>query len=229
MRKNVVIVHYNTPKLTALTIRSLNKVTDDCNIYVFDNSDKEPFTCCLPNVTIIDNTRGQVVDFDEMLAQHPDRMETRSNHGSAKHCKSVDCCLDMFNEGFLLVDSDVLVMRDVSSFFNDKYAWVGGVHCNTHRFGVEVLRVIPYLCYINVGMLREHGIRYYNPEKMWFLNNRKPDMFYDTGAWLYEVCEKKRLPHKTVVLSDYALHFRHGSWKEKDAEAWLNDNKKLWI
>ena len=41
---NICIVHYNTPLLTEYLIKSINKFTPNSKIYIFDNSDKEPFT-----------------------------------------------------------------------------------------------------------------------------------------------------------------------------------------
>lgn len=228
MSKNVVIVHYNTPELTEAAIRSLNKVTEGCKVYVFDNSEVRPFKARIHNVEVIDNTHGQLVNFDEMLAGFPDKVQNRSNWGSAKHCKSVDYCFDLFPKGFVLMDSDVLIQRDIWQLFDAGCAWVGGIHTNTLRFGLEIMRVIPYLCWLNVPMLKKSGIRYFNPEKMWFLSSMTPNMYYDTGAWLYEETMKKNLPHRCVVISDYAVHFRHGSWREKDEHNWLEENKKLW-
>lgn len=225
---NILIIHYNTPELTEATIRSLNRVTEDCRVCVFDNSDERPFTAAFPNVSIVNNTRGQEIDFEKALAAFPDKVANRSNWGSAKHCMSVDHCFGLFPDGFLLVDSDVLLKKDVSPLADNRFGWVGNIHTNTRRFGVEVLRIIPYLCYLNVPLLQRHGISYYNPKKMWFLSQRVPDMYYDTGAWLYEECCRKDIGGRTVNLDEYALHFRHGSWREKDAQAWLNENKDLW-
>lgn len=229
MSKKVVIVHFNTPELTEATICSLNKMTDGCKVYVFDNSDIKPFKSCFSNVEVIDNTHGQVVDFERFLNGFPSKVENRSNWGSAKHCKSVDCCMDLIGDDFLLMDSDVLIKKDVRHFFDKKFSWVGGVHTNTRRFGLEILRVIPFLCYLNVPFLKQNGVRYFNPDKMWFLTDREPDMYYDTGAWLFEETNRKKLPYSIIDINEFALHFRHGSWREKDEHNWLRENKELWM
>lgn len=223
----VLMIHYNTPELAEAAIRSLHRVTK-CSVVVFDNSDEHPFTATMDDVEVIDNTHNQVVDFNKMLEAFPDKVWNRSKWGSAKHCRSVDACFDIIPDGFVLMDSDVLVKKDISLLHDDYYAWVGGVHTNTRKYGHTILRVIPWLCYINVPMLKLYGIRYYNPQKMWFLSKREPDMYYDTGAWMYERTMQERLRKKVIVPEDYAVHFRHGSWKEKDAIQWLKENESLW-
>ena len=77
MDKNIVIVHYNTPKLTECLVKSINKFVEGAKIFIFDNSNKSPFTAKFDNVTIYDNTNGQIIDFDEWLKKYPNR--NRSN------------------------------------------------------------------------------------------------------------------------------------------------------
>ena len=65
---NILIVHYNTPFLTKCLVKSINKFTPGANIYIFDNSNVAPFdSSFLDNVTILDNTRGQYIDFDRCI------------------------------------------------------------------------------------------------------------------------------------------------------------------
>ena len=59
MKKNVVIINYNTSELTECCIRSINRHVDDCIIYVFDNSDKEPFINTFDNVTVNFQTKAE--------------------------------------------------------------------------------------------------------------------------------------------------------------------------
>ena len=87
MRRDIAIVHYNTPELTRAAILSVRKHTPGCTFTVFDNSDKRPFEP-MDGVRVIDNTGGQVIDFDAMLARYPDKRDTANEHGSAKHIAS---------------------------------------------------------------------------------------------------------------------------------------------
>jgi hypothetical protein len=62
----VAIVSYNTPELIAAAIMSLRKHGgQDWRVVVFDNSDERPFTCKMKNVEVVDNTKGQIIDFDK--------------------------------------------------------------------------------------------------------------------------------------------------------------------
>ena len=68
MKKNVAIIHFNTPELTEAAILSIRKHGgEDYEVTVFDNSDARPFTKKMAGVTVIDNTLGQVIDLDAEL------------------------------------------------------------------------------------------------------------------------------------------------------------------
>ena len=43
MKKNILIIHYNTPYLTECLVRSINLFVKDAIIYIFDNSNEKPF------------------------------------------------------------------------------------------------------------------------------------------------------------------------------------------
>ena len=223
---DVAIVHYNTPELTEAAIRSLNKHTVGCRVTVFDNSDERPFPHTFENVTIIDNTKGQVIDFDEMLSHYPDKQDddrNKSNFGSAKHCKSVDVLMDYLPNGFILMDSDVLVTRDITKFV-----------CNDAVSGMEhtkdgVTYLMPFICYLNVPVLKANGVSYFNGDKMWALSNVFPNNRYDTGAWVYEDVRNKQLSCKYIDIWQHVIHLGHGSWRGKKTEKWLEENKELYI
>lgn len=75
----ILTVHYNTQEATDAMIRSVNKHVHDCTIHVFDNSDTRPFVNTFDNVEVIDNTQGQIIDFDYWLQRYPDRQPRISN------------------------------------------------------------------------------------------------------------------------------------------------------
>ena len=228
-RKTVVVINFNTQKLTEAAIRSLNKHTPDCDVFVFDNSTKEPFVNTFDNVSVIDNTKGQYIDFESILAEYPDKYPTpENNYGSAKHCMTVDFCFDMFPDGFLLMDSDVLIKKDITSLFDASCAWVGKMELHHNRWNYLLPRVLPYICYFNVPLLSKYGIRYFNGEKMWALSHRHPDMWYDTGCWFYEACNEKSLPVYHTEINNYILHLKHGSWNATKSDEWLVKHKDLW-
>ncbi len=228
----VLIIHYNTPEMTAAAIRSLWKHTPGARVTVFDNSDRLPFQsdgiAGRGTLTVIDNTRGQVTDWEKWLSQFPRKKDTTANNwASAKHCYSVELCLDRFPDGFVLMDSDVLVKQDISDIVDRGKAFTGEESVPVKRFPVP--RVLPMLCWVNTPMLREKGIRYFNAEKMWKLTMKSPDCYYDTGAWLLEAVRAAGLPYGKIVLDDYILHLGSGSWsRRKNPSKWLEEHRELW-
>ena len=224
----ILTVHFNTPDLMDAMIRSVRKHTD-CRITVFDNSDKSPYVGSHGNVSVIDNTKGQVIDFCEWLEQFPFRKPGRSNYGSPKHCKTIDLCFDLFPDGFILMDSDILLKRNIDHLWDEGKAWVGEPFLDTPK-GNKVMRLLPFMCYINVPMVKRVGVRYFNADWMWHLYPRNPNRWYDTGAWFYKACMERGLPFTTIDLSDYIEHYFHGSHPEynQTREEWLKKHEKLW-
>ena len=229
---DILTVHYNTPEMMECMIRSLNRHTV-CTIHVFDNSDEDPFVNTFPNVDVIDNTRGQIIDYDAFLGRYPDKRSTpRSNFGSVKHTLAVDKCFDLLPGGFILMDSDVLVKGDISAFWDESKAWVGEPRVETHQDQkrTKVRRLIPFLCYLNVPMLVAQGVRYFNEDWMWFLKRAYPNELYDTGAWLLKDCTEKGLPYKEIGIEPYIEHYGHGShaFRNESLVDWIIEHNNLW-
>ena len=128
------------------------------------------------------------------------------------------------------MDSDVLVKKDFTWIWNEDYIWVGEIK-NDGPKDVYVDRLLPFLCYINVPMCKANNVRYFNGEWMWNLTEKKPNTFYDTGAWFLCDTLEKGLPHKDFIVSDYVEHFSHGSHEmlNVDYYDWLMENKHLWL
>jgi hypothetical protein len=214
----------------------------DAVIHIFDNSDKDPFVAKFDNVSIIDNTKGQIINFDEWLKNYPDKENTsakRNHFGSAKHAYSVQKCIDLFDEGFVLLDSDVLLKKDISSFFDDKYIFVGATEFWKARTGKAAYakeRAIPYACFINVRKCKEHGIKYFDDKRIYGLSQNGDN--YDTGASFFEEIKRSKLSYKKSNISEYIIHYKAGSWVNEarefdgynrvDVDVWVNQNKKYW-
>ena len=242
MNKNIVIIHYNTPHLTECLVNSINLFVKDAIIYIFDNSDKQPFTAKFDNVTIIDNTKGQIINFDEWLENYPERLKTsagRNGYGSAKHAYSVQKCMEIINENFVLLDSDILLKKDISDFFNDKYIFIGSTETWKARTGTAKSpkeRAIPYICFINVNKCNSLGIRYLDDKRIYGLTQNGDN--YDTGASFLEDIKKEKLIWKRITLQNFIVHYKAGSWVEEakahdnykpiSFDSWLERNKKLW-
>lgn len=229
---NVCIVNYNTSELTTAAILSLNRCTPGCHVIVIDNSDEKKFSMggvpLLCNVEVIDNTEGQIINFDKWLEGFPDKHpKTYNNWASAKHCYTVHWLCQKRRNPFILMDSDVLVKRDISALWNTDMVYSGQRAPHHSRFG-DVDRVLPFLCFLNVPEMKKRGITYYNPKKMFALTAEYPGIAYDTGSWFLEACEQREVPHMEVNLDEYILHLGHGSWRGGGAKDFLKQNARLW-
>ena len=238
MNKNVCIVHFNTPVLTAHLVKSINKHTPGTNIYIFDNSDKRPFINSFNNVTVFDNTKGQIIDFDKWLKKYPERTKSggkANNWGSAKHAYSVEKCMELIKEPFVLLDSDVLIKQDFTPLYDEIVCYKGEV---IYQPNSKVKRVLPFICFINTPLCREKGVHYFDENYMHGLRVGAIGDRYDTGAALYLLTEKKKAPHREIKVADYVVHYGNGSWvdaaekmrkpKHIPAMDWLNKYKDFW-
>lgn len=225
MRKDVVIVNYNTPELAEAAVRSVWKHTPDCRVTVFDNSDKREFEP-MDGVTLVDNTRGQAVDFAAMLARYPNKIPTACNWGSEKHIASVDYMFDVLPDGFVLMDSDALLKRDIAELFDPSFAWIGSIE-HKPRFWFQGVRAFPMLLWINVPMLREHGIRFFSEGMVYKMSHRGVP-YYDTGGSLYMDCNRAKLPYKEININDYIEHLGGASCYPTDWQRWLDQHKNLY-
>lgn len=229
MEKIIAIVHYNTPRLTECLVMSINKFVEDAKIYIFDNSDKYPFSKHFENVTILDNTKGQIVNFDEWLKKYPNRNKSQT-FSSAKHCYSVEKCMDIINKPFVLMDSDILIKRNIDDLFNTDYMWIAETaNQNVSNFR-HIHRVLPYICFINTNMCKENNIHFFNENLMLGLVAGWKDKQYDTGASFLH--DTQNFPHKKIKVSSYAEHFGSASWpgfkSQKTVDGWINKHKNLW-
>ena len=225
------IVHYNTPEMTTAAIRSLWKHHPGCRVVVFDSSDRKPFGLdgfdgFNGQIEIIDNTQGQIIDFPRWLDTFPDKTHNNNGYASAKHAYSIQWLIDHIDEPFLLMDSDVLIRRPLTSICNSIYAAVGEVAVNPKLN--DAPRLLPILCYINTHRILDAGVRYFNADYMWALTSLSPNNRYDTGAWFLRDLQEHSQPYIGIRIEPYALHFGHGSWKEKDGEAWIKEHQDLW-
>ncbi len=218
---NVATVHYNTPELTTAWAKSIKKWMPDAKITVFDNSNRRPFPD-MDGVTVIDNRRQQVVDFDSFLEQYPKRDQSLSQCGSVKHTMSVDMLWEYLPDGFILFDSDTLLERDISDWCDPEVAWVGEIQAAMILGGNPFRqRLLPFCCWINVPLCKAAGIRYFDPQRTWRL---VPSMLYDTGASFFLDCRRAGLKGREVSLRGNIVHFKGGTWEAKEPSQWLREN-----
>lgn len=235
--KNVLIVNFNTQKLTDGCIRSVNKHTPGCHIFVFDNSDKEPFVNTFDNVEVIDNTKGWIINFEKWLEGYPKRTKSAgkaNNWASAKHAYTIEKCMEILEEPFLLLDSDVLIKKDVSNLFDNSICYNGEI---THQKN-KIERVFPHICFINTPVCKKNEIHYFDEKYMHGLRVTIKGDGYDTGAALFLSAKTANIEHGEIKCDEYALHYKAGSWtegadksqktKHVSVDEWLEKNRDLW-
>lgn len=216
-----LIVHHNTPLLTKATVASVRKFSPNLRVTIYDSSSNYNGDADI----ILRNH----IDFDAFLAQYPDRIRQSNNgYGSAKHCYTVDYCFRFFPDGFILLDSDVLLKRDVSELWKPDKIWVGQPHV-TKKHPVRIPRLYPFCCYINTKMCHENGVRYFDGKHMWELVDHPTNRYYDTGAWFLQA--SSAFPSEVVGLSAYIEHYGGGSWNDKPEtpERWLARHEHLYL
>ena len=237
MKREVAIVHFNTPELTEACVLSLRKHGGESyHVTIFDNSDRLPFTAKMENVDVIDNTKGQIIDFDAELAKF-DKAESGSinAYGSARHMMSIQKLWDILPDGFLLLDSDVLIKQDIDFMWQEDQCAVG--HLQNPQPGniFDIPRLVPMVCYINVPKCKECGLTYYDPERCWMIHSPRMDdrnNWYDTGASFFEdIHNHKGGAHgKRIDIRPLMEHYKKGSWQRNGGnhKKWLQQYWNLW-
>lgn len=227
MKKQVVkicIIHYNTPQLLNYVLMSVKMHTPNSEIFVFDNSDKYPFHNTFENVTVIDNTKGQYINWQDFLNRYPDRLKSPgkiNGHGSAKHAYSIEKCMELINDNFILLDSDVLLKKDITPLFDNKFITIGEVFTQPYS---TIQRILPFINFINVNECKKRGIHYFDENMMHGLMVSPLSDKYDTGAsFFYKV---KDLNIKHIKCNEYVEHYGSGSWI-KDLPEWRKHNYTL--
>ena len=238
-KRTVAIVHYNTPELTEATIKSLRKHGgEDYQVVIFDNSDEQPWKKKIKGVKVIDNTKGQLIDFDKELAKFKNKwarhgVNGKCVYGSDKHMMSIQKLFDLIPDGFLLMDSDILLKQNVDFMFQEDQCVVGHIQ-EWQKSGnpYHIERLVPMLCYINVPMCKACGINYWDPKRSWMLHGQTKASWYDTGAsFLEDIKRHKNGAHgKRIDIRPLMEHLKSGSWRnESQAQAWLEQHKDLWF
>ena len=192
----------------------------------------------MKGVKVIDNTKGQVIDFEAELAKYPDKewnMAKLSNHGSMKHIWSVQKLWELLPDGFILLESDVLITKNFDFLWNEEFAACGKVQY-FHGRRREHDRLLPWLCYMNVPILVKNGAKYFDPMRAWNLQpgENNPGNWWDTGACVLDDIRKTKpelVCRCYAHLDNYYIHYHGGSWRQADLEnqkAWLEQHRALW-
>ena len=210
------IVNYNTTDYIHLLVSSIHKFVKSFkyDIWIFDNSDKEKLVLdkSWKDVHIIDNTKGQLINYDKEVYKYCNKEKSEVFVGfiSVKHALAVQYGLNCpdISDDFILCDSDIVLKKDID-FINDKFACIGRIRYD----GRNIPRLLPFLCYINKRTYRKYGLTYFDPTRFHgcILPDGSSRTGYDTGGCLFEDIVCKGLEYRTVDIFEYCVHFGSGS------------------
>ena len=198
----ILIVNYNTPEMVYYNILSINKTTPNCLIYVFDNSDKEEgkfvadeFT----NVIVLDNTK------DQYFLRYGVDFYYKYWRPSIMHSKTVQAFIDKIDvDGFILLDSDVIVIRDLNEIYDERFSFVGTIE--------NGVRLNPFCCFINSKMCRDKKIEFYSFGAIKW--DGRLSMMKDSGYLFFQMVKDKKPVYKIITARDYVHHFSAGSYRD---------------
>ena len=224
---NIAIVHYNTPELTEALYHSICKFTPNSTVYIFDNSNMRPFPYeKFPKIHHIDNTKGQIIDFDKWLNKYPNHINSygyKNHNASPKHCISVEKCMELIPEDFILLDSDILLKKDISNIINKNALCAADI---IYHQNLKTYRATPFLCYINTPLCRQKNIHFFNENYMHGLGVSKESEKHDTGGAFYLATKHNFVK---IIIDNYIIHYGAGSWGNKiDEKKWIEKNSILW-
>ena len=241
MTRNIAIVHFNTPEMTEACIMSIRKHGgEDYKVFIFDNSDARPFTKKMKGVRVFNNRQGQIIDFKAELAKFPNKSEEAGCakgcwFGSDVHMMSVQKLWELVPEGFVLLDSDVLLKRNIEFMFLPDYCSYGYISISSgYR---HQPRLVPMVLWINVPMCVAGGARFYDPDRSWALHDYYSEKnWWDTGAAFLDDIKRLKPQCKGRALSKAEIdstiaHFGGGSWRQNDIKTqqrWLKEHEDLW-
>ena len=242
-QKTIAIIHFNTPELTEAGIKSLRKHGGEkYHVTIFDNSDSKPFKRRMRGVKVIDNTKGQIIDFDTELEKYPERDRSIGcakgcEFGSVKHMMTVQKLWELLPQGFVLMESDILIKKNIDEFFNEEYSVYGYCQKSQPHNPFNIGRMLPMLCWMNVPMLTREGAKYFDPTRTYGLlpgGRANRNNWYDTGAPLLEdiLSKRPRLMGYHRDIREFVEHFGSGSWQNNSFDAhkaWLEQHKGLWL
>lgn len=211
-------VNYNTSKLINLLIRSIHKNIKSFkyDIWIFDNSDSEKLILDEDwnDVHIIDNSKGQIINYDVELHKYTDKSYFDKSAGfiSLKHSLAIQYGFEsnLISDNMILCDSDILLYRDID--FIDETKIAAGLVLQT---GSLHPRLCPFLCYINKKLCRDYNIQYFDPTRIvWGLDSNKSIIKdYDTGGSFYQDIEHY---NKSLInIYNYCIHLGSRSRTDK--------------
>ena len=196
---NIVIINFNALESLERCLKSLSKIRQPFVVHLFDNSDISPYNMEFDFVKYYDNTKGNIIDFTNKIGT--------TKYASYTHAVSVQYMLDLLDEPFILLDSDVLLLKDISQIIDNNYNVISDVE---NRKNMKT-RFFPHLMYLNI----KNSFRFVDEKRIVPYN-----VEYDTSASLYEDMILNNGNFKVINADDYVFHEGRSSYKILKKREW---------
>ena len=184
---------YNTPDITLTMLKSWMHVHNKIQRLVLcDNSTNN-------------NTKDLLYDHKVPYTSNPGMSHGDGVNEALKLCKT---------KYALLVDTDVIFLKDHSIIFQQfkdmDLTIMGKVEGD--RGGKSIYnRVNPWHCFVNVEKIKQHGIIFFDKERM--KDSFKTNKIYDIGSTFLEDIKANNLKIGNVdLLNNYYIHLEGMSW-----------------
>jgi len=224
----IATVNFMTPRYIDILVKSLHKQNAwwDDDILVYDNGTQKTTT---PG----QNDGFYAFHVPTLLYTEFETMPVINNPGwrhyaSAKHAKTLQYIIDNTHTKYLLLlDTDVVFtdsFKDVFSVFSRYEYVVGGYIREPQGYNK---RLAPWCSFINIAKMHELGLRYYDENKILYVNGNMVD---DTGASIYATCVANDYPIMRIPNDNsFYLHFKGGSYTDvKKVNSWIEKLKPYW-
>lgn len=187
---------------------------------------------------LTEDEKRQIID-----RYHSDKIEVLPN-GDFQHPMNIQFAIDTINENFILIDSDAPLKCPVYTLCNKSISTTAQIeqwnyiHLDRLRPllnpGMKRIRFCPYIQFLNVEMLKEHGVKYFDKDQLkdnldmagWFKNpccEGRESLFFWTGSLFFRNVSRCNLPFRLTRYDWYVDHFGGATWQDK------GDRHKMFI
>ena len=195
MDLTITTCNYNTPDLIINLLKSLKLTSSN-----------------IPQVLIMDTSSEP----DKEISNHFNKLRYYKA-GSLSHGLAVNKSFDMIKTRYvLLVDSDILFLKDFSSLFEKfktgEFSLMGKV---VGDCGGKALypRVEPWFCFMDLFKLKKHSIKFFDPVRT-KKSRESGHIIYDIGSTMFEDILKFDLKIGDCdVENKYFKHYGGMSWR----------------
>ena len=242
-------VNANSNIFTNITVKSILKFHPNAKVFIVDaftklghnfklideeDSNNIEIIAGLPplkNCITIDLNQTNLSE-DEKLVVHQklscDDNLSVFNTGDLNHTINIQHAIDTIDQDFILIDCDAPLIHPVDFVANDSITSAQEMkyYLETQRAFLRTSynRLIPFIQYMNVKMMKETGIKYYDEQLLTryldlaLLTSKNHILLFPTGTLFLKQIIEKNIPYKNIEYKKYVDHFGGSTWKNTTNE-----------